>query len=77
MSAFMTALVLVAYGTAAIVGVQMAVGSLARLAGSARATRPGQPLMRESLSFAGSLVLLLAGLFLVLQGAVVFLWAFS
>ena len=74
MNAFMTALALVAYGTAAIVGVQMAVGSLARLA---RPSRPGQPLMQESMSFAGSVVLLLAGLFLVLQGAVVFLWAFS
>ena len=77
MNAFMTALALVAYGTAAIVGVQIAVGSLARLAGVARPSRPGQPLMQESMSFAGSVVLLLAGLFLVLQGAVVFLWAFS
>ena len=77
MTELMTSLVLIAYGTAGIVGIQMAAGSLARLAGFDRPNRSRQSLSRQSLSFAGTLMLLLAGLFLMLQGAAVFLWTLS
>lgn len=76
MTQLMSTLLLVAYVTAGVVGMQMMAGSLARLTGFERL--PGQRgLVRQSLTTAGSVILLLAGLFLAIQAAVVIVWTFS
>lgn len=74
MSALLTSLLLFAYGTAAFVGMYMIAGSVFRLTGTGR-VRHG--LVHESLTVAGSVVVLVAGLFLAVQGAVVYLWTLS
>ena len=78
MSEFMTSLVLVAYGTAAIVGVQLLANGLVHL--SSLVARRNGPLTRTGpvpQALVGELVLLVGGLFLLLQGVVVVLWTFS
>lgn len=76
MKSLMTTLLLVAYLTAGVVGMQMMAGSLARLTGFER-LRGQRGVVRQSLTTAGSVVLLLAGLFLAIQAAVVIVWTLS
>lgn len=77
MKSLMTTLLLVAYLTAGVVGMQMMAGSLARLTGFERLRSPRGGIVRHSLTTAGSVVLLLAGLFLAIQAAVVIVWTLS
>lgn len=76
MSELLTMLALLAYGTAGVVGMHMMAGSIARLAGLDRGPlRRGY--VRRSASSAGNIILLLAGLFLSVQAAIVVLWTVS
>jgi hypothetical protein len=80
MSEVMTPLALLVYGTAAVVGVQLVASSLGRLSGllvrrNGRPIRPDEdPLPQAAMA---GLVLLVVGLFLLLQGVVVTLWTFG
>ncbi len=80
MSEVMTPLALLVYGTAAVVGVQLVASSLGRLSGllirrNGRPIRPDEdPLPQAALA---GLVLLVVGLFLLLQGVAVTLWTFG
>ncbi len=80
MTELFTSLVLLAYGTAAVVGIQLVACSLARFSALV-ARRNGHPDRfgqdsRPQVALAG-LVLLGAGLFLVLQGVAVVVWTFG
>lgn len=80
MTELMTSLVLVAYVTAAVVGIQLVASSVARFSSLVvrRNGRPGR-LGEDSppqAALAG-LVFLAAGLLLVLQGVAVVLWTFG
>ena len=80
MSEPMIYLAVLAYGTAAIVGVQLVTSGLLRLSGLALRrnegrSRPGQHLQPQAV--AAGLVFSVIGLFLLLQGVVVVLWTFS
>jgi len=80
MSELMTSLALAAYGTAAVVGVQLIGSSFYRLSHlpvrrNGRYVPAGpEPLPQALVS---AVVLLGAGLFLLLQGVVVVLWTFA
>lgn len=80
MSELMTPLALLAYGTAAVVGLQLVAASVSRLADlivrrNGRPFRLGQdPPPPVTM---GDMALLLVGLFLLLQGVVVILWTFG
>ena len=79
MTEFMTLLMLVAYSTAAIVGIQLVANGASHLAGFV-ARRDGQPALGQHVApqaLIGDALLLVAGLFLLLQGVVVVLWTFS
>jgi hypothetical protein len=76
----MTLLALLAYGTAAVVGIQLVASSLVRLSGlivrrNGRPDRFGEDHPPQA-ALAG-LLLLVVGLFLLLQGVVVTLWTFG
>lgn len=80
MSELMTSLAVLAYGTAAVVGVQLVTSGLLRLSGLALRrnggrSRPGQHLPPQAV--AADLVLSVVGLFLLLQGVLVILWTFN
>ncbi len=79
MTEFMTLLMLVAYSTAAVVGIQLVANGASRLAGLVARRNglpaPGQHVAPQALI--ADAVLLAAGLFLLLQGLVVVLWTFS
>ncbi|KKM26576.1 hypothetical protein LCGC14_1583400 [marine sediment metagenome] len=80
MSELMTSLAVLAYGTAAVVGVQLIASGLSRLSGLAvrrngNPNHPDQRLLPQAV--AADLVLLAAGLFLLLQGVVVVAWTFA
>ncbi len=80
MSEVMTPLALLVYGTAAVVGVQLVASSLGRLSGlfvsrNGRPIRPDEDRIPQA-ALAG-LLLLVIGLFLLLQGAVVAVWTFG
>ena len=80
MTELMTSLVLLAYSTAALVGLNLVISRFSRLAGLL-ARRNGRSLgfgQEPPLPAAvADLVLLMAGLFLLLQAVMVGLWTFS
>lgn len=80
MSELMTPLALLAYGTAAVVGMQLIASGLFRLSGlvvrrNGNPVHPGQHIRPQAV--AADLMLLAAGLFLLLQGVVVVAWTFA
>lgn len=81
MTELMTSLVLLAYGTAALVGLHLVASRLLHLA-DLLVQRNGRPLGmgRGPLlpaAVVADLMLLLAGLFLLLQGVVIGVWTFA
>jgi hypothetical protein len=76
----MTPLALVAYGTAAVVGIQLIGSGFSRLSHlSVRRDVRFAPVHHHSVpqAAASALVVLTAGLFLFLQGVAVALWTFA
>ncbi len=80
MTGLMTSLVLLAYGTAAVVGIQLVASSASHLF-TLVGRRPWGPDRYGEVSptraALADVVLMLAGLFLLLQGVVVVLWTFE
>lgn len=80
MSELMTSLAVLAYGTAAIVGVQLVTSGVSRLSSLVfrRSGDPGHPSQHvPPQAVAAALVLSTVGLFLLLQGVVIVLWTFA
>jgi hypothetical protein len=77
MSELITSLAVLAYGTAAVVGVQLVTSGASRLSSLVfrRSGDPGQHVTRQTV--AADLVLSIVGLFLLLQGVVIVLWTFA
>ena len=79
MTEFMTLLMLVAYSTAAVVGIQLIANGASRLAGFV-GRRNGWAALGQHVApqaLIADALLLVAGLFLLLQGVLVVLWTFS